>query len=172
MDDVWPLITARVPEAKMTVVGRAPPSALVQRAAARASHGRSLALSMTCATTFGARASMSSHSGSAVERASRPMKHGEWLSRRLYDHRCGGFAVASRQALPPSRSTGRAGRTDCQLLDRNDEAVAIAGAAEPWSRVSSRSWPRRGCSRAFASKAVETGRRSALSPVQQPGITR
>jgi glycosyltransferase involved in cell wall biosynthesis len=35
MDDVWPLITARVPDARMTVVGRSAPPALVERAAAR-----------------------------------------------------------------------------------------------------------------------------------------
>lgn len=33
MSDVWPLITARVPDARMTVVGRSPPPGLVQRAA-------------------------------------------------------------------------------------------------------------------------------------------
>lgn len=35
MDDVWPSIASRVPDARMTVVGRAPPDSLVQRAARR-----------------------------------------------------------------------------------------------------------------------------------------
>lgn len=35
MDDVWPRIVERVPDARMNVVGRAPPPRLVQRAAAK-----------------------------------------------------------------------------------------------------------------------------------------
>ena len=35
MDDVWPLIVKQKPEARMTVVGRAPPQALVRRARSR-----------------------------------------------------------------------------------------------------------------------------------------
>lgn len=35
MDDIWPLITREVPTARMTVVGRAPPATLVERASRR-----------------------------------------------------------------------------------------------------------------------------------------
>ncbi len=35
MDDVWPLVTARLPDARMTVVGRAPPRRLLAEAARR-----------------------------------------------------------------------------------------------------------------------------------------
>jgi glycosyltransferase involved in cell wall biosynthesis len=35
MDEVWPLVIAKRPSARMTVVGRSPPSALIERAAAR-----------------------------------------------------------------------------------------------------------------------------------------
>ena len=52
MDEVWPHIVRTVPEATMTVVGRAAPQRLIAKARERGTDGPSPASSMTCVRTY------------------------------------------------------------------------------------------------------------------------
>jgi polysaccharide biosynthesis protein PslH len=130
MEEVWPLVVRRVPKARMNVVGRAPPGALIQRAAAR---GLNWSFS---GFVDDVRAHINRASVYVI-----PLRVGGGTRLKAYEAMASGCPVVSTtigvEGLPvePGRHYVRADSAAelataiCDLLEDHDRAQAIARAA-------------------------------------------